>query len=142
MSDNMDGKWDGYQNITLTAPMTVKIPRMLHILNHWIMMGKMTLDEEEKKITITYHIQVDTADNNARDYCITATRNWDLSGGPYDTWYVSAKADSSRRMPHRKDFNDRTAALEERLDEASKWIEEHIRDFALGSLTYKDFNYE
>lgn len=138
----MDGKWNGYQDIELTAPMTVKIPRMLCILNHWTMMGKMTLDEKEKEIKVTYHIKVNAADNNTRHYCITATRKWNLLGGRNDTWYVSAKADSSRRMPHRKDFDDSTATLEERLKEASKWIEEHIRDFALGSLTYEDYNFE
>jgi len=138
----MDGKWNGYQDIELTAPMTVDAPRMLHILDHWMMMGKMTLNEKEKEIKVTYHIKVNTADNNTRHYCITATRKWNLSGGRHDAWYVFAKADSSRRMPHRKDFDDRAATLEERLKEASKWIEEHIRDFALGSLTYEDFNYE
>lgn len=137
----MDGKWNGYQDIELTAPMTVKAPRMLHILNHWIMMGKMTLDEEKKEIKVTYHIQVNATDNNTRNYRVTATRKWDFSGERYDTWYVSAQADSSRRMPHRKDFDDNTA-LEERLEEASKWIEEHIKDFAIGSLTYKDYNFE
>ena len=138
----MDGKWNGYQDITLTAPMTVKAPRMLHILDHWIMMGKMTLDEEKKEIKVSYHIKVSAADNSTRDYFITATRNWDLSGEFRDKWYVYTQADSSRRMPHHKEDFDDNATLEERLKEASKWIEEHIRDFAIGSLTYEDFNFE
>ena len=137
----MDGKWNGYQDIELTAPMTVKAPRMLRILNYWTMLGKMTLDEEKKEIKVSYHIEVSAADGNTRNYLITATRDWDLSGESYDKWRVYAQADSSRRMPHHKDFDDRTA-LKEKLEEASKWIEEHIREFALGSLTYSDCNYE
>lgn len=139
----MDGKWNGYQDIELTAPMTVKIPRMLCILNHWTMMGKMTLNEEKNEIKVAYHIKVHAANGNIRHYCITATRSWDLSGGRDDMWRVFARADTKRDRFHYKDFDDETAAvLEERLIEASKWIEEHIRDFALENLTYEDFNYE
>lgn len=137
----MDGKWNGYQDIVLTAPMTVKAPRMLRILDHWTMLGKMTLDEEKNEIRVSYHIEVNAADGNTRNYYITATRDWSLSGEFRDKWHVYAQADSSRRMPHHEDFDDRIP-LEENLEKASKWIEEHIREFALGSLTYSDHNYE